>query len=1108
MKKFYDVKRSIATKWALPLLAVLALSGSVEELQASESKNETTEEVEQASRRTIKGVVVDGDGNALVGVAVIVKGTSYGVSTNSQGEFYIDTTVQRDLTLEFSLLGMKPVEVVVGTRSSITVTMYADTMELENVVVTGYQTLSKERATGSFGTVGNDQLAKPSSSIAERLVGSMSGIAATTNDDGELEFEIRGQSSLNGNTSPLVVVDGFPIQSSMSTINPNDVASITVLKDAAAASIWGAQSANGVIVITTKSGKDLKKGDVKVEFSTFLKYSPKFDYEYYNPVASSAEVIEYETMGFNATGNGYYFGGPWSAPSDSASSISAITSATTALNENRLGYMSDSELAAELARLSSLDNTDQIYDYLIDNPFTQQYNLSITSAGERSTNAVSLLYKDSQGNWQGYDSEKYNFSYRNNTNITKWLDFTFSGNVNYDVSHQNTPYNMGTAPYEMLLNDDGTYNYIDKLYMPNMERYYSDVVFPYDNYGGWNPIEEMNNKDYTTSVLTLRAQAGLTAKIIDGLTASTQFSYEMNSSNTKNITGEGTYAARSMIMNYSFYDSATGILTPNIPAGDYMNLSGTSTNYYNWRTQLSFDKNFDDMKHQITAIAGFEISDKVYQTSSYPTVYGYNDNTLQTGLVSLYDSYYTNYKGSSYTYVSSTTSSFTYSQSRYLSMFANASYTYNEKYTLSASARNDASNLITDDPSYRYSPFWSVGGSWMATNEDFLNNNDWLNRLNVRMTYGYNGNVDTSTSFKPLISIGSSANTYTDEYIASIYSYGNPTLRWEKTATFDFGVDYSMFNGKLYGSVDLYNKKGSDLIVSTAMSSVNGTTSQSINDGEMVNRGIDIEVCTRLRIAKNISFTGGVNFSYNYNEITDMFKTDYSWYELTGGGTSAYMKGQNANSLWAWKYAGLQNFGTSDSPIYQPAVYASADTYQSMAALSWTIDGLEALENMGTTVAPYVYSFNGNFQIYNFNLSFIFTGKFGHVFQGYNFNYPATIGEAPNDLYSTVMASDPSEMVPIPVDGEYKYYYYTNYYVGSLNYEVQSASYLKCQEINVTYTLPKKALTKLGVSGASVYLQGNNLFTIVNNTYNEDPESPIGTIKTQASYTLGINLTL
>ena len=283
---------------------------------------------------------------------------------------------------------------------------------------------------------------------------------------------------------------------------------------------------------------------------------------------------------------------------------------------------------------------------------------------------------------------------------------------------------------------------------------------------------------------------------------------------------------RQLINTTSSWNQETGKVTPNLPKGGIKDQSKTEIRAYNWRNQLNFVRTFAD-RHDVNVIAGMEVSDRVRESTTYARTYGYNDETLSVGVFPNGPTGTKNWMGNSngtFGY----TNSYSYSTDRYFSLYANAAYTFDEKYTVSGSVRTDASNLITDDPKYRYSPFWSLGLGWQIGKENFMAGIDWLDRLNIRATYGYNGNVDKSTSFRPLISVNATQNTYTHDFTASISSYGNPSLRWEKTGTWDLGIDYSVLAGKLYGKIDVYNKLGKDLIASMTIPSVNGTSSQKV----------------------------------------------------------------------------------------------------------------------------------------------------------------------------------------------------------------------------------------------------------------------------------------
>ncbi len=1057
------------------------------------------------SGNVINGTVTDNNGATVPGVTVLNKTTNaYAVSDNN-GKYSI--AAKEGDVLSFMSIGFTTADLIVGKSANVNASIESDIQRLDDVVVTGYQTISRERATGSFDIVGVEQLNKPSVDLSSRLVGVAAGVQATMNSEGEYEFEIRGQTSLNAVAAPLVIVDGFPIEGGLSSLNPNDIESISILKDAAAASIWGAKSANGVIVVTSKRGT-ADKG-VRIEFNSFWKISNKMDLEYARDLASSSEIIEYEKRGFDTDwfGGSSYWG--YVENGNSANDLEKpYSQAVLAMNEHRLGFMTESEVNTVLDRLRKTDNADQINKYLLDNPFSQQYNLSIYGNSDRMTNVLSLMYengngKGQNGNVQGNANNKYMVNYRANVNVFKWLDFYFNGAVSYEELNYNGDSSWASlSRYDDIVDAQGNpVPVISSFYMPNIERWVPYESFPYSDWT-YNPINEREGRDFSTVTLNLRAQGGLTVKVIEGLTLDSKFQYEIYRNNTRNIYDESTITVRNYVNTYTSWDKSTNTLKQNVPSGGFLDQSKSEVNSYNWRNQINFNREFAQ-KHNISFIAGTEISSRVSTSTTSPRTFGYNDDkltvgTFPNGIGGSGALKLTNWRGTSVTLPY--THSYSYSTDRYFSLYGNLVYTFNKKYTISGSARTDASNLITDDPKYRYAPFWSVGASWNIKAENFMKDVEWVDRLMLRATYGSNGNVDKSTSFQPLINVNGTQNSYIQDYTATISSYGNPTLRWERTNTIDIGVDFDLFGGALSGKLDFYNKKGKDLIVSMSIPAVNGTSTQKLNMAEMTNRGIEVELGTMQKIYGNdIVWYGNVNFSYNYNMIDELFKTTYSASNLYNGGTSSYVQGYNANTLWAFEYAGVNENG---KPVVKGV---GTDRYDFTA---WTPgDGRDYMLDMGTKVAPMAMGFSSSFKIYDFDLSFMITGKFGHVFNGAMFNYPSmTSGSAlPNGRYSEVANGDPMKVVPIP-ENEPRYYFWDRFYP-YLNYRVQNASHIRFQELNLSYNLPAKIAKVIGIESAKIYAQASNLFTINFNKYNEDPEYPLGSIKPVTGFTFGLNLT-
>lgn len=1056
----------------------------------------------------LNGKVTNKKGEPLPGVSVFFKGptnvtynyVTIGTSTNANGEYELSITSD-DKILVFSCIGMKSQEVELAGLTQLNIVMEDEitTLSEVRVVSTGYQTISKERATGAFSPLSKTQIEKPVTSIASRLVGTIAGVQLKFDDSNRPKIELRGPTTLfaneysvYGGNQPLVVVDGFPVSGIagdlFATINPNDIESVTVLQDAAAASIWGAKAANGVIVITTK--KAVKGMPLKVEFSAFTQLSRKFDVGYATGLASSKETVDYDVLASQKWGSWPKSDGSWDL-------WGGLDEGTVALNESNLGYMTATQRDARLAKLRTLDNRSQISDYLLSQPISTQYNLALSGSGPNINYRVSMLVENDQQVFQGNKDKRYGLNYNSTANIFKWLDFDLGTNLRYEKQTNNSEGLFALqkmAPYDMLKNPDGSLTDIHQYYQPNMDRWVPLSKFPYSF--SYNPIQEMENTDNTQTFINARIQAGLTFKIFKGFSFNPQVMYERSITDNRNYRNENTFYVRDRINTTSAWDQTlVGTVTQNLPLGGFLDLSRSTVEAYTFRNQLNFSRTFSNV-HEINVIAGTEISNTVGNATYNPTSYGYNDETLQVGDFLHGATGTNNWQGwgNYFGYANS----FSYSTRRLFSAYGNASYTYMNKYTLSGSFRTDASNMIAKAPKFLYSPFYSMGLGWQIAREDFMKNISWIDRLNLRITYGRTGNSDNGSSHLPLLNIRSTPDPYSKDPVASLITLGNPSLTWEKTQSLNLGLDYSILGNKLFGKIEVYNKLGKMLLADVSIPSVNGVSSAKFNNAEMRNKGIEVTIGAALPLKGNdISWTGNLNLSYNIAKITHLSLTNYAASTLANGGSSAYREGYDPNVIWAYQYAGLVNnvpniVGPNGTPI---------------ALSGWPYDdGRQYMKRMGTTNAPYLLGMTNSFKIYDFNLSFIVTAKWGHKFKGQYFNYP-TSGSLPNRKVSDVLNGDPNMILPMPSDPNFGLYNY-NGFNPYLDYNYLNAGVIRMQEVSVSYNLPKKWLSKINMHGIQLIAQGNNLFSILANKTGEDPEYKIGTIKPRAQYTFSLKFEL
>lgn len=1053
----------------------------------------------------ITGQVKDENGESIIGANISVLELGKGTITDVNGNFSLNFKSEDKPTICIRFIGMQEYKKLLTRQDmKLDVVLSEAVNQLGDVVITGYQTISKERATGAYNIMKKDALEKPTTNIASRLIGAMAGVQATLDKNGDPKFEIRGLTTLGSNASPLVVVDGFAIEGDFNSINPNDVESVTILKDAAAASIWGARSGNGVIVVTTKNASKLAKGKVAINYSNFFKFSPKMDLDYVRPYASSSEIVDYELQLFNKRWG-------FKPVPDSKQILMTGSSFPTReiLSEHANGYLTDEQRDQQLNAFRTMDNRSQIEKYLLNNPFTQQHNLSLGYSSDKVNTYTSVMYQSRNKQLKGNSDEKAIINLKSDFKLLKNLSLNLGTTFMYINDQNNNIDGLPEIhPYQMLVGANGERLDIPtSFYMPNMKRYIPMDKFPYSDWGS-NPITNMENTDNTTKTLLARFQAGINVRIFDGLSFKGSAQYEMKNMHNRKILNENTFTVRSTINRYTQWDGADNFVM-NVPKGSIFDQNRSEYSALALRGMLNFDREFGQ-KHVIAAVVGVETNMTTNSTTTEPTIYGYDQKKLTVGTFPNGTGSNTNpnqyiYDWMGYKFTIPQIYKFGKFNERYLSMYANANYTYDGKYSLSASARSDASNLITDDPALKYNPFWSVGASWQIVKENFMKDYTWIDLLTLRATYGFNGNIDKSTAFKPLINLGASQNNMTQDPYASIASYGNPTLRWEKIGTINIGADFSLFRGKLFGNINYYSKLGKDMMSKIDIPAVYGTSSQKLNTAEMINRGIELELGTELEIIpRELTWRGNFNVSYNYNKVTKLFASSYFHSDLIpwNSAKATYVEGYNANSIWGLKYAGLQNVGTASAPNMQPIIIGKDGMKYGLD--KWPAgDPMSYIYHQGTSVAPWIFGFNSSFSYKNFNLSFILTAKVGHVFQRTFYNYGETI---PNKFLKELKGADPDKVLPLPQNDQESRYNFWNRFWPFFDNLTTSASHIRMQELALSYDFSSQLIKKAGLSQLRLFAQMNDVFSIYANKYGEDPEFKLGTSRPQTSVTFGVKV--
>jgi len=1052
---------------------------------------------ENQQEKTVSGTVTDENDLPMAGVTIVIKGTSTGVATNINGKYSIEAS--RGDILVYSFMGYKTVEETVDDRDVINVKMQITIENLSEIVVTGYQSISKERSSGSFSVIDVEDIEKrPSIDLSSAMDGMFAGLRVYE-EGGNTRFSVRGLGTMTqGISQPLIVVDGFAVEDGLESVNPNDVQSIHVLKDASAASIWGAKASNGVVVITTKKAK----AGLHINVNSFVQVQEMMDLSKANPIAPSSDALEWETYLWE---NDKVFSS-FSLSSNVDGNNNPVSFGITLLNLRDQGRISQAEFDQRWSELELTDYSKDVYEYLLRKPVNQNYDISISGASERNEFVFNTRYTDQMDNYQRNDYRSLLTNFRNTYAITDWL----AANINIMSKFVQSTNNGASlsdiksmSPYERLVDENGDYTVM----VGNHYQEFVDSVagvFPYN--WDYNLLQELGSHDIKTNRNSIRFQTGLTFKIINGLTFETKFQYEQHKSENSSYYSEESYYVRDQLNKWVDYDEANRVVTKMyLPRGGMLNNSFSKINSYNFRNQLKFDRAFD--LHHITAGLFTEITSTVAESYGAPTIYGYDPDKLTSEVPNVYFPLGSYWGGTNYQ-VSGMNSNLTYNNDRYFSVLGNFAYTFNSKYSFTSSFRIDASNLIVEDPKYRYSPFWSVGGNWKMDQEDFMDNVLFINRLNMRLSYGHTGNVVLSTAVVPLISVRG-VYPLTGFPYGVIDDYGNPTLTWERTKITNFGLDFSMFGNSLFGSLDVYNKHGEDIVGAVDMPRITGTTRQEFNTAEILNRGFELALGTTLPISSDIRYTTTLNFSFNKSEVLSLRLLSYDYYSILH---PHFEEGKPVDAIYSYTYLGMNS---ENVPVLQ-GIDDNTWTFNDIAPS--TTDDREYMEYSGSLQPKVVIGWQNGISAFGFTLSALIDGEFGHVFRKPTFDYPILSNSKTSSTLHTdvgkVLDNTATEIPSMPSDDENNLDSWGNY-AQYLNTTIEDASNIRLKEINLSYNLPSSIVSKIGFKNARAYIQVRNVGLLwTANKEGLDPMyiynrgsfgSPAVTlVNTARSYTFGI----
>ena len=796
-------------------------------------------------KRIVTGIVTDQDDEPLPGATVKVRGTQNGVTTDLEGLFTL-ALEGREPVLDISYVGMKPatVKITYRTAKELYIQMEPDTKLLEEVLVTGYQNIKRENATGSYQLISASDLdQRYTGDVASNLEGKVPGLVGYKNgfnDGGESALVIRGTGSFNASTQPLVVVDGLPVEGGLGSVNPYNIENITVLKDAAAASIYGARASNGVIVITTKRAKSDK---LEVSFSADLTVAEKNDYDYME-WAGSSELIQLERYNFNYVKNNPSQSAWQNIKNYYATQRQSLSPVLRLLTAKEMGELTAEELEARLARLAANDYRREWQDLWERPQITHQYNLALRNRGKYVNSSVVLNYRgDNRGVVKEHDNT-LTFSYRGDMSPVKWLDLEFGANVinQRTKRHISSEWNgiNSFPPYLSMYCEDGT--------LAEMEAgAWLDEPSLHDNvYGlkpeGYNLNDEAGLNFSNSRHTNIRSFVHAKATLLVGWTVGGMFQYEDIYDKADSYREADSYDMRHL---YNLYTGTDG--THHMPDGGELTTRTAEGAYYTFRAQTDYSRTFAT-KHQVEALAGFEFRQSQLRTNN--TLFmGYDEQSQTNNMGTTSIGQLKDLEGSTSalgifnTMIGAPTGE-NYTTSdvlhRFYSIYFNANYTYDTRYSASVSYRVDKADLFGADPEFRGRPLWSVGLGWNVQNEAFMKDVEWIDALKLRTSYGLTGNIAQNFSSYLTATVG--VNEINGIRVATFDTPPNDQLRWEKTASLNIGTDFALWGGRLTGALDYYHKKGTDLLTVTDLDPTTGWSSLTINNGEMTNRGVELQL--------------------------------------------------------------------------------------------------------------------------------------------------------------------------------------------------------------------------------------------------------------------------
>ena len=1002
-----------------------------------------------AQTKQVSGTVKDANGNAIVGATVIVDGTTIGTNTGTDGSFRISAPANGNLLVSF--IGYEDQKIAIAGKTNIEVVLQDNYTAIEGVTVQTFGELKKKDLTGSITAVTAKDLQKMTvSSVANALEGAVPGIQSysTTGQPGtDAAIYIRGIGSINGNQAALIVVDGVPYSSALSSINPLDIESVVVSKDAAANALYGSRAANGVIFVTTKKGARNQKANITFEakwgwnemgvgeHETMQNPGDYYEWTYagiYNYFAVNNPGVSHDALAnaayrnlFPKTGNYMAYKVP--------DGETLIDFATGKINPN--------------AQLLYADNYD---DYLFTKQFRQEYTLSISGGNDKMDYYVSGNFLDDPSYVIMSSFKRYSGRAAVNAQVTNWMKL--GTNVSYSRRDTDDPgFGDGTNTGNVFMWTQWQAPVVP-FYARDLDgniRYNPDGTMMYENGGGrtLSPYGETNDmfnalNNYANPMESMSRDVNNMIRDNIYANAYVDITFLKDFKFTANFTLDNVYNYTTYFQNneYGYGTSLNGFVQKSV----------SHYNSYNTQQMLNYKKSINDL-HNVDVMIGHE-----FNKTDNNSLAAYKTNIFYPGVPELGNAVSA--------YLDSSTSERVITSLE--GYFARANYNYDDRYFLSLSYRYDGSSLFKYN---KWGHFWSVGGSWRITQEEFMKHALWVNDLRLRATYGVSGNqLNSAYPYTNLWSIGESNGQPT----ISQSSVGNPDLSWERNNQVDVGLDFRLWD-RVYGSFDWYNRRTHDLIWNRPTPASTGLSSRLENVGVLQNSGFEFDITVDLIKSRNVYWNVGINGAFAQNKLID-YPAELGNAALGGDYVSgAFLRGKGKSyyNLYLFDYAGVdpetggelywKNTTDSEGNVTGRELtsnFAEADQYEMGDALPDMTGGLRT-------------TFRWKGLDLNIQTAFQIGGKQWDGASANMYDPGRSMFAVSDDLIgNTWTAENPNAEFPrLMLNGTW------NFPLSNVNALYRDASYFSLKNLNVGYTLPQKWTSKLSIESLRIFFNADNL---------------------------------